>query len=126
MDILDLLQLVDSDFLKKLQLEQLTSNEKLGDPAALKEVLVYKLSPFKPVDLSSGKLPISLVSSVNIDHSTQLFNEKNDKDTDQILGEVDNEPTILTLNTDFPVLKHAFSFSVSARNCLIPAIMIGR
>ena len=114
MDILDLTKFTESDFLQKLKLETLASNQKLGDPNALKEALEYSLPPLLPIELSSASKNFSLRSSAVLKHSTQLFNEENDKDVDMILGIPDQKGTILPLEAEFPVLKHALSFSVSS------------
>jgi hypothetical protein len=114
MDILDLTKLTESDFLEKLNLETLASTQKLGDPTAVKEVLEYSLPPLLPIEVDANSIDLSLRSSALLRHSTQLFNEENDSDEDLILGVSDHEGSILSLNIEFPVLKHTLSFSVSS------------
>lgn len=113
MDILDLVQLEDLEFLKKLKLEQLTSAQKLGDPTALKEALKYELPPLIPIKFKSGSSILNLRSSANLKHSSQLFNEISDKDEDGLIGSEEGEDALLQLDVNKPILKHALAFSVS-------------
>ncbi|WP_340201416.1 hypothetical protein [Ascidiimonas sp. W6] len=110
MDILDKIGLKDADFLKKLNLDQITSGEKLSDPTALKEIITYELPPL--IILESDSTDLKLRSSANLSHTTQLFNEPGDKDKDGILG--NDKKAALKLNTNYPILKHALSFGVTA------------
>jgi preprotein translocase subunit YajC len=112
MNILDKTGLKEKDFLKKLNLEQFSSDEMLGEPTALKEVISYKIPPV--LLLKSDTAGINLRSSANLEHSLQLFNETEDKDKDGVLGGKENKKTLLKLNTNTPVLKHALMFGVTA------------
>ena len=113
MDILKLVNIEDLEFLKKLKLEELTSAQKLGDPTALKDTLNYELPPLIPIEFKSGSSILNLTSSVNLNHSTQLFNEANDVDKDGLIGSKEGEEPLLALDVNKPLLKHALSFSVS-------------
>ncbi|MEM6517367.1 MAG: hypothetical protein AAF688_14385 [Bacteroidota bacterium] len=111
MDILKITGIEPPEFIKKLNLEKLTSNDLLGNPTALKEELSYKLPPLIPIELDDSKL--KLKSSANSNHSTQLFNEEKDKDKDGILGKNGEKNTVLPFNMDTPMLKHTLAFNVT-------------
>ncbi|WP_340066866.1 hypothetical protein [Ascidiimonas aurantiaca] len=112
MNILEKVDLSDLDFIKKLQLDKILSNEKLGDPVAMKEELEYQLPPV--VILESEQTSLKIRSSAKASHTTQLFNEPGDQDEDLILGPKEKSQTIFPLDPEHPVLKHTLFFSVTS------------
>lgn len=112
MNILDKIGLGDAEFLKKLNLDQIVSSEKLSDPTALKETIEYQIPPL--IILESDTTDLKLRSSANLSHTTQLFNETGDKDEDGILGNTNDDKSALKFNANNPILKHTLSFGVTA------------
>ena len=124
MNILEKLGISKQGFLEKLNLSHFSSNDKLSDPAAIKEVITFKLPPLLKVESDTASLTFR--SSLNLQHSLQLFNEPGDIDKDGIIGSKEDKEANIILSPAHPILKHAFVFSLTAEaNNLIKPLDAG-
>ncbi len=111
MDILKILNLADSDFIKKLNLTPIFSQKELSAPDAIKEPIAYSLTPFN-IDTTELS-PLTLVTSLNLKHEIQLFNNLvEDKDEDGIVG--DTAQNMIKFDPNSPLLKYKMNIQANA------------
>lgn len=111
MDILKILNLADSDFIKKLNLTPIFSQKELSAPDAIKEPITYSLEPFN-IDTTELS-PLTLVTSMNLKHEIQLFNNlSEDKDEEAIVG--DTAKNMIKFDPNSPLLKYKTNIQANA------------
>lgn len=111
MDILKALGLNATQFMDKLNLGPVFSQKQLNNPEAVKEPITYSVTPF---NIDSTELsPLTLVTSMNVKDSIQLFNNlAEDKDEDNIVN--NNSSSFLTFDSNSPLLKYQINIQANA------------